>query len=145
MGQFAASYVHRLVLKTFDPEDVVQDVWLTFFQRTETGDCEFKDWDEIWHLLVMLTMRKCRRLYKRVPDAKRLDREATTVEITVLADMLDATFEGMDEDEKRITILLLVGLSIPEISSTVERSEQTIRNVKERARKRARKRMHSYA
>ena len=145
LADYAASYVHRLVLKTFDPEDVVQDVWLTFFQRATTGDVEFKDWDEIWHLLVMLTMRKCRELYKHAPDEKRLDRKSPAVEITVLADMLDATFEGMGEDEKRITILLLVGLSIPEISSTVERSEQTIRNVKERARKRARKRMHSYA
>src|SRR5438552_2680938 len=44
-----------------DPEDVLQSVFRSFFARHADGQLDLADWDGLWALLVVLTLRKCGR------------------------------------------------------------------------------------
>ena len=48
-------------------EDVVQSVYKSFFARYGDGRFELEDWNELWSLLTVITVRKCanRRSYHR--------------------------------------------------------------------------------
>src|SRR5437870_434016 len=42
-----------------DPEDVVQSVFRSFFSRQAGGQFDLDDWDGVWALLTLITLRKC--------------------------------------------------------------------------------------
>ena len=42
-----------------DPEDVLQSVCESFFRRHAEGEFSLKDWDSLWALLAVITLRKC--------------------------------------------------------------------------------------
>lgn len=63
-------YVHRLVAmarrrldpriqQKEDPEDVVQSVFRSFFERYGAGTLTVQDWESLWAMLALLTVRKC--------------------------------------------------------------------------------------
>jgi len=63
-------YAHRLIAlarvllsgqlrQKVDPEDVLQSVFRTFFRRQASGEFELHDWDGMWALLSVITLRKC--------------------------------------------------------------------------------------
>src|SRR5947207_13003656 len=58
-----------------DPEDVVQSVYKSFFIRYGDGNLEAVNWDSLWGLLTLITVRKCaeRAAYHRAEcrDAAR--------------------------------------------------------------------------
>src|SRR5262245_8942191 len=41
------------------PEDVVQSVFRSFFARVRRGQFELANWERLWSLLVLITLRKC--------------------------------------------------------------------------------------
>src|SRR4051812_35389205 len=73
--QDAAREVHRLytprlvalarvqftpaVLQRADPESVVQSVFRSFFRRERDGQFDLGNWDGLWGLLSVITLRKC--------------------------------------------------------------------------------------
>src|SRR5437773_8401023 len=42
-----------------DAEDVVQSVFRSFFTRHRGGQILLADWDSLWSLLTLITVRKC--------------------------------------------------------------------------------------
>src|SRR5215471_4757057 len=42
-----------------DPEDVVQSAYKSFFFRYGEGNLEAVNWDSLWGLLTLITVRKC--------------------------------------------------------------------------------------
>src|SRR5262245_58030558 len=48
----------RLAVKV-DPEDVVQSAYKSFFIRQRDGTLEIGNWDGLWGVLTMITIRKC--------------------------------------------------------------------------------------
>jgi RNA polymerase sigma-70 factor, ECF subfamily len=42
-----------------DPEDITQSVFKSFFRRQADGQFNLTDWDSLWSLLVVITLRKC--------------------------------------------------------------------------------------
>ena len=50
---------HRLAAR-LDSEDVVQSVFRTFFRRCARGEFRIDNSDELWRLLVQITLRKAR-------------------------------------------------------------------------------------
>src|SRR5437016_3003501 len=42
-----------------DPEDVLQSVFRSFFRRQAAGEFELQNWDGMWALLSVITLRKC--------------------------------------------------------------------------------------
>src|SRR4051812_5069430 len=53
------------------PEDVLQSAFRSFFLRQADGRLDPRDWDELWALLVTLTLRKCGAQFDRFYAARR--------------------------------------------------------------------------
>jgi RNA polymerase sigma-70 factor (ECF subfamily) len=133
-----------------DPEDVVQSVYRSFFARHRAGQYSLSDWDSLWSLLTVVTVRKCtnRAEYYRArcrdvggevaPPAwgdstagtsTAVDREPTPLEAAVLAETIEHLMRGLDEDDRAIIELKLQGYSVPEIGERLGRAERTVRRV----------------
>ena len=67
-----------LLRQKVDPEDVVQSVFRSFFQRQADGRMQVGNWDSLWGMLVVITLRKCGRAVEYFRAARRnVQREAT--------------------------------------------------------------------
>jgi RNA polymerase sigma-70 factor (ECF subfamily) len=147
----------RLAVKV-DPEDVVQSAYKSFFLRHRDGGLEVGDWDGLWGLLTLITLRKCadRAAYYRAdkrdvtreavpgpadsapgPAELALDREPLPDEAAVLAETVESLFRSIDDtDERAILEMSLQGHSAAEISERLGRAERSVRRLRERVRKR---------
>jgi RNA polymerase sigma-70 factor, ECF subfamily len=147
--QFAEALQHKV-----DPEDVVQSAYKSFFQRYGEGNLEVTSWNSLWGLLTVITLRKCceRVAYHRAAcrDAARevaaaapaeggytlesLSREPTPLEAALLSETVEQLLAELDEDERAIVELSLLGHSTREISERLDRPERTVRRLRERVR-----------
>src|SRR5262245_9503345 len=50
---------NRLLARKVDPEDLVQSAFKSFFVRHRAGKLDVGDWDGLWNLLTLITLRKC--------------------------------------------------------------------------------------
>jgi len=139
-----------------DPEDVVQSAYKSFFARYGEGNLEIANWESLWGLLTLITVRKCadRAAYHHAEcrDATRevsaalgnsaanwlepLGREPTAHEVAVLNETVDQLFADMDDDERPVLELSLQGYSTREISERLGRAERTVRLMRECVRHR---------
>jgi RNA polymerase sigma-70 factor (ECF subfamily) len=113
-----------------DIEDVIQSVYKSFFARYIEGQFEIDDWNELWGLLTIITLRKCanRRTYlkARRRDIRRevstaqlygpggfgwdlVDREPSPYEAAALADTVQELFRGFDQIYRETISLILQG------------------------------------
>lgn len=147
-GQF-----NQLLSRKVDPEDVVQSAYKSFFVRHRAGKLEVGDWEGLWHLLTLITLRKCadraeyhkarRRDASREAGADRpdawlaaLDREPSPEEAVILAETVENLFRDVSAHERPVLELSLQGYSVPEICERLGRAERTVRRLRERVRKR---------
>jgi RNA polymerase sigma-70 factor (ECF subfamily) len=149
---FGAGLRHKV-----DPEDVVQSAYKSFFVRYGGGNLEVGNWNSLWGLLTLITVRKCaeRVAYHRAEcrDAARevsapaggedatpwpepLGREPTPLEAAELSETVDRLLAGLDEDERPVVELSLQGYTTQEISERLDRPERTVRRLRERVRER---------
>jgi RNA polymerase sigma-70 factor (ECF subfamily) len=139
-----------------DPEDVVQSAYKSFFLRYGGGKLDAVNWNSLWGLLALITVRKCaeRAAYHRAEcrDAARevslprgegagswrdpLGREPTPLEVIVLNETVEQLLAGLDEEERPILELSLQGYSTREISDRLGRAERTVRLLREGVRHR---------
>ncbi len=128
-----------------DPEDVMQSVLKSFFVRTAAGQFDLADWDGLWSLLTVITLRKCGHKVEHFQAACRdvrreepppagddsaasweaIAREPTPEEAAGLTDTVEGLLRGLDEADRRIVELALQGHSVPEISAQAGVSERT--------------------
>ena len=122
-----------------DPEDVAQSVFRSFFARQADGQWVLEDWDGLWGLLAVITLRKCHRQGERFTAGRReiaaspaegsgtaweaIDREPTPADAVALTELVDALMRLLDERERRILELRLQGCAVPEIAAAVGRTE----------------------
>src|SRR5262245_22921832 len=103
-----------------DPEDVVQSTYKSFFGRYGGGNLDAVNWNSLWGLLTLITMRKCaeRAAYHRAerrdagrevplagkdesaPWSEPFGREPTPLEAVVLNETVEQLLAGMDDDRK---------------------------------------------
>lgn len=139
-----------------DAEDVMQSVLKSFFTRFARGQFDLANWEGLWGLLVIITLRKCGRKVRLFCGAGRdvnreeptvtveeaeaswagIARDPTPVEAAVLAETVEQVVAGLKEREQRIFELRLQGYTASEISTQVSRSEHTVHWVLRRIRKR---------
>jgi RNA polymerase sigma-70 factor, ECF subfamily len=138
-----------------DPEDVLQSVFRSFFQRQQAGQFELESWDSLWAILTVMTLRKCGNLKEYFQAARRdvrreepiaveavqalgniCAREPTPEEAAGLTDLLESVLGHFDERERLIVSLHLQGYNHAEIGVEVSRAERTVRRTIARARKR---------
>jgi RNA polymerase sigma-70 factor (ECF subfamily) len=138
-----------------DPEDVLQSVYKSFFLRHAGGQFDLRDWDGLWALLTVITVRKCGRwadhfragirdVGREKPppaagDADRswevLAREPSPSEAAVLAETVEDLIRGLPERDRAIVTLGLQGYTGVEISEELGRPERTVYRVLGRVRK----------
>ncbi len=140
-----------------DPEDILQSVCKSFFLRYAGGEFELANWDNLWTLLTLLTVRKCANLAKRyhtdrrdvrreaareakaeesAPGWEAMDREPRPEEAAMLAEIVERLLQELDPRDREILVLSLQGYSHEEISRQVGYAERTVRRVLAQVRKR---------
>jgi RNA polymerase sigma-70 factor (ECF subfamily) len=146
----------RRVRPKVEAEDVVQSVFKSFFKGQGEGRFDLSGWDNLWGLLVCITLRKCVRTNQRFRGPRRdvqreaspsaaderdsrwegLSREPTAEEAAVLAETLEQILLGLPEREKPVCQLRLQGSTLPEISAQVGLTEYTVQGILKKIRKR---------
>ncbi|MDA1052841.1 MAG: sigma-70 family RNA polymerase sigma factor [Planctomycetota bacterium] len=153
----ARTRMNSQVKRHVDPEDVVQSAFRSFFVRQREGRFELAEWDNLWGLLIRLTLRKCGRrvanLQAACRDVRRdvappsptdsmhaaweaATREPTPVEAALLSETVEQLMQGLEERERSIVTLRLQGYEFNEISEQVGRSERTVYRVMGQVRER---------
>lgn len=156
----ARSRLGTLMRQKVDPEDVVQSVFKSFFVRQADGRIDLEDWNGLWAMLTVITLRKCghrveyfraacrdvRREADRSPSPDQsgaaweaVAREPTPSEAALLSETLEHLLEPLDERERLIAVMSLQGYTIVEIAEEVKRSERTVQRVLDHVRKRLRR------
>ncbi len=132
-----------------DPEDVVQSACRTFFRRAGEGDFALENRDDLWRLMLTITLNKVRmqaRFHTRdrrnvsreraLPDAPALQPAEwdDAIEKIDMQDMLQVAFSEHDDERQRVLQLWLDGCTQREIAGEVGCSERTVRRIQERIR-----------
>src|SRR6516225_4556295 len=75
----------------FDPDDIVQSIFRTFFRRAAEGHYDVPEGDDLWKLFLVIALQKIRDACKFHRAAKRDVRTTRSIEAP---DNLGATFRG---------------------------------------------------
>jgi RNA polymerase sigma-70 factor (ECF subfamily) len=138
-----------------DPEDVVQSAYKSFFVRYGAGNLDVVNWNSLWGLLTLITVRKCaeRAAYHHAEcrDAARevsppgdeaapwpepFGREPTPLEAAVLSETVGQLLASLDEEVRPVLELSLQGYTTREVSERLGRAERTVRLLREGVRHR---------
>jgi RNA polymerase sigma-70 factor (ECF subfamily) len=139
-----------------DPEDVFQSAMRSFLTRQASGKLSQPvDWDNLWSMLVMLTLRKCGRRIEFFHRAQRdIDREMgetppfeqsdenrqlatdepSPAEAAELADTVEQLLDHFQGKHRDAVALLLDGHSPAEISARLECTERMVYRVMDRVK-----------
>jgi RNA polymerase sigma-70 factor (ECF subfamily) len=153
----ARTHLDGMIRQKVDPEDVVQSVFRSFFQRNAAGNWNLDDWDSLWSMLTVITVRKCghriehfrahRRDIRREvtpavsPDGsssgwEAIAREPTPEEAARLSETIEQLMRELDARDRPILQLSLQGFDIAEIGEQIGRTERTVYRAMERIKKR---------
>jgi RNA polymerase sigma-70 factor (ECF subfamily) len=154
----ARTHLDQRLRQKVDPEDVMQSALKSFFARHANGQFDLSDWDGLWSMLVVITLRKCGHKAEYFRAAMRdvgreqaapvsdedsvsgwqaVAREPTPVQAVMLAEAVEQVLQALGDDrERRIVELSLQGFTPAEVSAQVGRSERTVQRVLDRVRRR---------
>lgn len=128
----------------FDPEDIVQSVFRTFFRRAAGGQYEAPEGDELWKLLLVMALNKVRargafhRASKRdirktqaLPPAEVPNNSMTDEEVAreVLRLSLEEVIANQPESHRDIIRLRIDGFEVQAIADQLQRSKRTVERV----------------
>jgi RNA polymerase sigma-70 factor (ECF subfamily) len=157
-----AERLHRLsqrntaldLTRRFDAEDVVQSVFRTFFRRVRTGLYDLPDGDELWRLLLVISLNKIRtlavfhRAQKRsvtstvAPDTDLLAQLSTdnTDELALasLKMVIGEVLNDLPEVQQQMIVRRIEGCQVDEIAGETGRSKRTVERVLQEFRQRLR-------
>jgi RNA polymerase sigma-70 factor (ECF subfamily) len=138
-----------------DPEDIVQSVFRSFFLRFQDGDWHFVNWDSLWGLLTLVTLRKCSDrcayLCRECRDGRRevdgagalgpgapwgpIDPAPSPSEAAMLTETVERLLNGLGPPERDVVELSLQGYTAAEIAERLGRAARSVRRVREHVRK----------
>ncbi len=99
-----------------DPEGIVQSVFRTFFRRVSDGQYDVADGDDLWNLLLIISLNKLRKEATKQRTAKRdINKTHSLIE-------KDHEKEGSNDDEA----FIVLKLTVEEILSTLSVAEREI-------------------
>lgn len=140
-----------------DPEDAVLSAFRSFFAANTQGKFELRNWNSLWGLISLITIRKCIRYNSqgraevrkvgRNPGhgeteseesylTEAVDRAPTPSEVLMLTETLEQLLGEEDERTRSILALRLQGYSQMEICELVACSERTVRRALHRGKRR---------
>jgi RNA polymerase sigma-70 factor, ECF subfamily len=143
-----------------DADDVVNSVMRTFCRRAAERPFHFDGPDDLWALLVEITLRKCGRWHRHFHTGKRDVRREQTLpplansdwdkepfdaggphpeDEAVLREIMEHLLHGLDDRMRMVCEMRLQGYEIKEIGAALNCTEATvhrkIRHLKDRLRK----------
>ena len=157
-----AERLHRLAQRNtaldlnrrFDAEDVVQSVFRTFFRRVQTGFYDLPAGDELWRLLLVISLNKIRTLavYHRAqkrdvgatiaPDSELLsqlaDKNADNLALASLKMVIGDVLSDLPEVQQQMIVRRIDGCQVEEIAAETGRSKRTVERVLQEFRERLR-------
>jgi RNA polymerase sigma-70 factor (ECF subfamily) len=161
LAALASRHLEARLRQKVDPEDVLQSALKSFFRRQADGSLAPSDWNELWNILTVLTVRKCIRYWERYTSARRdvrveatppsdnvdfdwqfLDREPSPQEGALLAEAVEGLLQGLQSRDRDIVTLALQGHSAAEIGEQLNRPRRTVYRVLERIKKRLERMQH---
>ncbi len=145
-----------------DPEDVLQSVCRSFFARQFDGQFDLANWDSLWSILTLITIRKCsnqnhhyraecRDVAREVnlPDSAvaavtaAFARDPEPTEVIAMTETVERLFRDLPLRDREIVTLHLEGDSIAEISVKVDWAERTVHRCLDRVRKKLRRQVEA--
>jgi RNA polymerase sigma-70 factor (ECF subfamily) len=129
----------------FDPEDVVQSVFRSFFRRANSGYYDVPESGDLWRLLLVLALNKVRRLAVHHRADKRNVKHTVSTEhleslpdssagedpeaVRILELVVQEILAEMTPSQRQIIELRIEGHSIPVIAASARRSKRTVERI----------------
>lgn len=129
--------------RRFDPEDVVQSVFRTFFRRVSQGHYDIPAGDELWRLFLVISLNKIRDLAAFHRAAKR-DVSATVgvaagppaqavsndgEALGTLQSVIDDILAALPDVQRQMVELRIEGHEVAAIAARTQRSKRTVERV----------------
>jgi RNA polymerase sigma factor (sigma-70 family) len=142
--------ISRKLKSRFDPEDVVQSAYRSFFGGLGKGQFSIAGEADLWRLLAAITLHKLHRKVARELAKKRTPQKEqrlgdggslaglppdvaakapTPSEAAALIEELELVMSSLDSLQRRMLELRLQGHTVEEIASETNRSERTVRRL----------------
>lgn len=152
LRRVAQKQISKSLARRIDADDVLQSACRTFFRRIGQGEFECQSDDDLWRLLLTITLNKVRmqaRYHAR--QCRGMEREqAVELETTAanhagnepalrqveFADYLESIFRHFDEEPREVLERMLDGQTQTQIASAMEISERTVRRIRVRIQER---------
>jgi RNA polymerase sigma-70 factor (ECF subfamily) len=139
----AEQHLSRRLAARLDGEDVVQSVFRTFFRRSAAGEFRIDSSDELWRLLVQITVRKARALGRhhtaKVRDVGAETRSGIVAwllhaesyepgpeEAVALVDQIEELLRGLPPLYRDLLQLRLEGHSVVDTAARLGISRRTV-------------------
>ncbi len=142
----ASKRINQRFQSKIAPEEIVQSVFASFFRRNEEGEFCLENWNDLWALLVRITVCKSINRVKRFKAAKRDVRrekhahenhtessffgskknQPSPQDILIFNECLDQLLDSLPEKLQQIVCLRLQGMSNFEICEQLKCSERTV-------------------
>ena len=127
----------------FDPEDIVQSVFRTFFRRAAKGQYEAPEGDELWKLLLVMALNKVRargtyhRAGKRdirktqqlLQGTEQLDEKNAEEAKSILCLSVEEMIQKQPASHRGIIRLRIDGLEVQAIADRENRSKRTVERI----------------
>lgn len=141
--QLASQNIHPSLLRRFDGEDVVQSVFRTLFRRIEADKLHIEGSQQLWKLLVKLTLCKTRSHARKHTAQKRdaigdqsltlsspvMDGQPLPEDALALREELDLVLAHLPNRAAEIVSMRLEGRNRSEIAKELNLSRQTIHRI----------------
>ena len=145
----ARARLSRKLARRLDSEDIVMSAWRSFFAAAGRDQITVPDDDNLWPLLVTMTLRKLARQAERHTASKRtvdaeagsetwpevVSRDPTPDEAAMVTDEVESLMAALSQTDRDILTRRLQGEEHAAIAAAVGCSERTVRRALERVRK----------
>lgn len=132
-------------------EDIVQSVFGSFFRRAAEGAYDVPDGNELWNLLLVITLNKIRakaifhqarkRDVRRTTEGVDLDdwfssaQRSDNVPYAILRLVIDEGLQEFEEKDREAICLRIDGYQVDEIAQRTGRSKRTVERILQEFRK----------
>ncbi len=152
LASMAAQQFDGPMRDRIDLDDAVNSACKSFFLRCRRDAIEVANWEALWALLMVITLRKCRTRCEYVRAARRdvgrersesgvgdlagliPDRSPTPEEAVMASEMVERLFGLTEPDDRPVVELLLMGYTVEEVAHRCDCSMRTVGRVRRRAK-----------